>query len=125
MNKNIEQLLTLVAAANDTFMASHQQVSTTVGILEQSLQASNAVTIENIKIKQKIMFIILDLHPEVVGVGYGKTGTEDFTFINQYQLTELSEAIIVELMAQFILTMENNVLNTLKGFSSENEKSVT
>ena len=103
MNENIELLLTTVAAANDTFMACHQQVSTTVGILEQSLQASNAVTIDNIKIKQKIMFIILDAHPEVVGVGYGHSGTEDFTFINQYQLAELSESIIVELMTQFIL----------------------
>ena len=104
MNKNIEQLLTLVASANDQLIEKHQQLSTTVGLLEQSLQASNAVTIDNIKLKQRLMFIILDANPEIVGVGTGKAGTEDFVFIEQYKLEELSVQMIVELMEQHILS---------------------
>ena len=104
MNKNIEQLLTLVASANDQLIEKHQQLSTTVGLLEQSLQASNAVTVDNIKLKQRLMFIILDANPEIVGVGTGKTGTEDFVFIEQYKLEELSVQMIVELMEQNILS---------------------
>ncbi|WP_298940957.1 hypothetical protein [uncultured Psychromonas sp.] len=104
MNKNIEQLLTLVASANDQLIEKHQQLSTTVGLLEQSLQASNAVTIDNIKLKQRLMFIILDANPEIVGVGTGKAGTEYFVFIEQYKLEELSVQMIVELMEQHILS---------------------
>ena len=104
MNKNIEQLLTLVASANDQLIEKHQQLSTTVGLLEQSLQTSNAVTVDNIKLKQRLMFIILDANPEIVGVGTGKAGTEDFVFIEQYKLEELSVQMIVELMEQHILS---------------------
>lgn len=104
MNKNMEQLLTLVASANDQLIEKHQQLSTTVGLLEQSLQASNAVTVDNIKLKQRLMFIILDANPEIVGVGTGKAGTEDFVFIEQYKLEELSVQMIVELMEQHILS---------------------
>ena len=104
MNKNMAQLLTLVASANDQLIEKHQQLSTTVGLLEQSLQTSNAVTVDNIKLKQRLMFIILDANPEIVGVGTGKAGTEDFVFIEQYKLEELSVQMIVELMEQHILS---------------------
>lgn len=103
MNKNIEQLLTLVASANDEFMDEHKALSTTVGILEQNLQASNAITVDNIKLGQKLMFIILDAHPDIVGVGVGKTGSEDFTFIAQYPLSDLSSLLINSLMNQHIV----------------------
>lgn len=104
MNKNIEQLLTLVARANDQLVEKHLLLSTTVGLLEQSLVESNAVIIHNIKLKQKLMFIILDAHPEVVGVGTGTVGTEEFTFIEQYSLDELLEPLVVELAEQYLLS---------------------
>ena len=104
MNKNIEQLLTLVAGANEQLIEKHQQLSTTVGLLEQSLQASNAVTVDNIKLKQRLMFIILDANPEIVGVGTGKAGTEDFVFIDQYKLGALSAQVLIELMEQHLLS---------------------
>lgn len=103
MNKNIEQLLTLVASANDQLTEKHQQFSSSVGLLEQSLQASNVVTVDNITLKQRLMFIILDAHPDVVGVGSGKTGSDDFIFIAQYPLVELSEALVMELVEESIL----------------------
>ena len=102
MNKNIEQLLTLVASASDKFMEIEKQISTTVGLLDQSSQASNAITVDNIKLGQKLMFIILDAHPDVVGIGVGETGTEEFTFIAQYPLTEISLNSLVELMQKHL-----------------------
>lgn len=103
MNKNFEQLLTLIATANDKFMDEHKDISSTIGILEQSLQASNAVTVDNIKLSKKLMFIILDAHPETVGIGVGKTGSEDFTFIAQYSLSELSISLLVGLMSEHLV----------------------
>ena len=40
-------------------------------ILEQSLQGSNAVTVDNIKHKRRLMLIVLDDHPKTVGIGSG------------------------------------------------------
>lgn len=104
MNKNIEQLLTLIASANDQLTEKHQQLSTSVGLLEQSLQESNAVTVDNIKLKQRLMFIILDDHPNIVGVGTGKTGSENFIFIEQYELALLSAELVIELIEQHLLS---------------------
>lgn len=103
MNKNIEQLLTVAVNAHEKFITSHSDLSTTVGLLEQSLQGSNAITIDNIKLGQRLMLVILDAHPDTVGVGGGKKGTEDFTFIAQHPLEAMSEALIIELLNQNIL----------------------
>jgi hypothetical protein len=104
MNPNIEQLLTLIAKANDTFMDQYKQISTTVGILEKALQGSNAVTVDNIVIGQKLMFIILDQAPHIVGVGVGKIGTEEFSFIEQYQLTDMTENLIVDYLKAHLVS---------------------
>lgn len=102
MNKNIEQLLTLVATANDQLMQADKDICTTVGLLEQNLQGSNAVTVDNIKLGERLMFIILDAHPDVVGIGVGQKGSEEFTFINQLALSELNPANIMQIMAEHL-----------------------
>lgn len=102
MNKNIEQLLTLVATANDKLMQENKALCTTVGLLEQSLQGSNAVTVDNVKLGERLMFIILDAHPEVVGIGVGQKGSEEFTFISQLPLVELNKDNICALMFEHL-----------------------
>jgi len=102
MNKNFETLLTIIAEANDGYQKIYPAISTTVGILEQPAQASNAVTIDNIQLKQKLMFIILDAHPDIVGIGTGKAGSEDVNFISQQSLTALSSSLVIEYMHQHI-----------------------
>ena len=104
MHKNIEKLLNIIATANDLFTIKYPQISTIVGVLEQRLEESTAVTVENISLGQKLMFIVLDAHTEMVGVGTGKSGTEDFTFIEQCMLIELSTDLVIGLM-------EDNLLN--------------
>lgn len=104
MNQNIERLLTLVAAASDKFMACHKDLSTTVGLLEKNLHESSAVTIENVKLGQKLMFIILDAHPETVGIGVGATGSDEVNFIAQYSLLELNTELIMDLMEQKLVS---------------------
>jgi hypothetical protein len=103
MNHSIQQLLTLVVSANDLFTSTYSLSATTVGLLEQRLQDSNAVTVDNIKNKQRLMFIILDAHPEVVGVGTGRSGTEDFVFIQQFSLNELTALLVVKLMQEHLI----------------------
>jgi len=103
MNKNIEQLLKVIAAANDHFIEKYQQVSTTVGILDKRLQDSNAITVDNIKLGQKLMFIVLDANPNIVGIGTGKAGTEDFVFIDQHTVDLLSIDLVVKLMEEHLL----------------------
>jgi len=103
LDKNIEQLLTLVAETNDLLIDKYPDLSSTVGLLEQSLQASNAVTINNIKRNLKLMFIILDAHPDIVGIGTGEAGTEAFTFIDQYPLSDLTSELVMQLAEKYIV----------------------
>ncbi|MEG3754420.1 hypothetical protein [Psychromonas arctica] len=103
MDKNIEQLLTLVAETNDLLIEKYPELSSTVGLLEQSLQASNAVTINNIKRNLKLMFIILDAHPDIVGIGTGEAGTEAFTFIDQSLLSDLTSEVVMQLAEKYIV----------------------
>jgi len=103
LDKNIEQLLTLVAETNDLLIDKYPDLSSTVGLLEQSLQASNAVTINNIKRNLKLMFIILDAHPDIVGVGTGEAGTEAFTFIDQCLLSDLTSELVMQLAEKYIV----------------------
>jgi len=103
LDKNIEQLLTLVAETNDLLIEKYPELSSTVGLLEQSLQASNAVTINNIKRNLKLMFIILDAHPDIVGIGTGEAGTEAFTFIDQSPLSDLTSEQVMKLAEKYIV----------------------
>jgi hypothetical protein len=103
MNQYTQQLLTLVASGNDLFATQHACVSTIVGLLEQRLKDANAVTVDNIKHKQRLMFILLDTNPEIVGVGTGQSGTEDFVFIQQFPLNELTAVTVVELMEKHLI----------------------
>jgi len=103
MNQYTEQLLTLIASANDLFAVKNSHISTTVGLLEQRLQDANAVTVDNVKQKQRLMFIILDANPEEVGIGTGQSGTEDFVFIQQHPLNKLTTVAVVELMEKYLI----------------------
>ncbi|TEW53483.1 hypothetical protein E2R68_12330 [Psychromonas sp. RZ22] len=103
MKQNIETLLTLVAEANDGFTQTHLNLSTVVGLLEKNLQGSNAVTVDNLQKEKRLMFIILNAHPDMVGIGVGKTGTDDFDFIAQYPLLALSAKLILTLMTEHLL----------------------
>jgi hypothetical protein len=103
LDKNIAQLLSLIAETNDLLTAKYPDMASTVGLLEQSLQASNAVTINNIKRNLKLLLITLDAHPDIVGVGTGEAGTEAFTFIDQYPLSVNTSELIVQLAEKYIV----------------------
>jgi len=49
------------------------------------------------------MFIILDAHPDIVGVGTGEAGTEAFTFIDQYPLSDLTSEVVMQLAEKYIV----------------------
>ncbi len=103
MNKNIELLLTVIVTANDQLLEKHQQISTIVGILEKNLAGSNAITVANIVLGQKLMFVILDAHPDVVGIGTGNIGTEMFSFIEQHAVKQLSVQRVQHLLAAHLV----------------------
>lgn len=104
MKNNIEQLLNIAVQANERFMQRFISLSTTVGLLDKALRKqgnnSEAITIDNAKLGKKLMFIILDEQPDIVGVGVGKIGTEDFTFLGQYNFEQVSETIMLDLLTE-------------------------
>ncbi len=102
MKSNIEQLLSMAVQVNELFMKRCGTLSTTVGLLDKALRKqgnnSEAVTIDSAKLGKKLMFIILDEQPNIVGVGVGEIGTDDFSFLGQYELEQVTETIMFDLL---------------------------
>ena len=104
MKSNIEKLLSITVQANELFMQRFATLSTTVGLLDKALRKqgnnSEAVTIDSAKLGKKLMFIILDEQPNIVGVGVGKIGTDDFSFLGQYNFEQVTQTIMFDLLTE-------------------------
>ncbi|PCJ29962.1 MAG: hypothetical protein COA90_10855 [Gammaproteobacteria bacterium] len=101
MQSNLQNLSEIVAKASDTFAIKFETVGTLMGIMDEGLRAqgmkADAVTIDCIAIDKKIVILLHDDTPDIVSIALGnKQG--DIYSSSEYELAELSEAAIVEIM---------------------------
>ncbi len=101
MNTKLKKLSKIVAKANDLFYSKFDHINTSMGIMDKTLRAqgmkADAITIDCISRDKKIVFLIHDDKPNLVNIALGnKYG--DIYSSSQYELVEISEAVIVGIM---------------------------
>lgn len=101
-SEKLQSLVDKATAANQAFNARHSEAFTVVGASNESLRQLgddvDAVSIDDRRSNQRLMFILKDSMPDSVGIGIGKIGTEDFEFIGEAKLDTLDEMGIISLM---------------------------
>ena len=101
MNNRLKSISEMVARASDLFSRKFDKVDTLMGIMDKTLRnqgmKADAITIDCISQKKKIVVLIHDDKPDVVEVALGnKEG--DIYSSSEYVMDELSETVIFGLM---------------------------
>lgn len=101
MNNRLKSISEMVAKASDLFSSKFDKVDTLMGIMDKTLRnqgmKADAITIDCISQKKKIVVLIHDDKPDVVEVALGnKEG--DIYSSDEYVMNELSETVIFGIM---------------------------
>jgi|GEM_PF-2199426 len=110
--EKLQSLVDKATAANEAFNARHPEAFTVVGASNKSLRRLgddvDAVSIDDRRSKQRLMFILKDSLPDSVGIGIGVPGSEDFEFIGEARRETLDEIGIVSLMERHFAKSKSN-----------------
>lgn len=103
MNSKLNKLSEIVAKANDLFYSKYENVDTLMGIMDKTLRnqgmKADAITIDCIALDKKIVILIHDDKPDTVNIALGnKRG--DIHSSSEYQLIEISEETVLEIMKE-------------------------
>ena len=103
MKSKLHHLSELVARANDMFYSKFDNIDTLMGIMDKTLRnqgmEADAITIDCIALDKKIVILIHDDKPDVVNIALGNKEGELYSS-SEYELSKISEAIIVEIMEE-------------------------
>ena len=107
MKNILNNLSEVVARANDLFYSKFDNIDTLMGIMDKTLRnqgmKADAITIDCIALDKKIVILIHDEKPDFVNIALGnKEG--DIYSSSEYKLTELSEAVILDIMEVNFIT---------------------
>lgn len=112
MKESTKSLYEITAMANDAYFEKHPNAHTTVGLMDKILRrkgiAADAVTVDNIENKVRVIFIILDDQPETVGIGVGNTLVDDINVLSQLPLNSLTVNDVLALLDQHLV--KTNIL---------------
>jgi hypothetical protein len=96
--KNVSEI---VAKASDLFSSKFNHVDTLMGIMDKTLRnqgmKADAITIDCISQRKKIVVLIHDEKPSVVDIALGNKDGDIYSS-TEYALHELSEAVFLEIM---------------------------
>jgi len=103
MKSKLHHLSELVARAIDMFYSKFDNIDTLMGIMDKTLRnqgmEADAITIDCIALDKKIVILIHDDKPDVVNIALGNKEGELYSS-SEYELSKISEAIIVEIMEE-------------------------
>lgn len=107
MKPNTQKLYELTINANDIFVQKYSDINTSVGLMDQALRKkgipADAVTVDAIRSKNRIVFILLDADITTVGVGIGNTDNDSIEFIDKHKLATLSAQSISNLLINHLI----------------------
>lgn len=106
MKPNTQKLYELVVEANDIFVAKNSQVDTSVGLMNSALRKkginADAITVDAILSKNRLIFILLDTDTTTVGIGLGNIVKDDINLIEQVALQTLTKENIAEKLISYV-----------------------
>jgi len=106
MNSKLKKLSEIVAKANDSFTRKFDHLDTLMGIMDKTLRAqgmkADAVTIDCIALDKKIVFLIHDNKPDIVGVAQGNKDGDIYSSL-EYKVSDLSESTIVGIIETYFI----------------------
>ena len=101
MKPKLKQLSEIIAEANDAFFVIHDHINTVVGIMDKSLRKqgmnADAVSIDCLSSKEKLVFVLHDIKPIMVDIALGNH-EGDITSSYEYVLTDITVDWVVTLM---------------------------
>jgi len=101
MKQKLQDLSEIVARANDLFFSKFDNIGTLMGIMDKTLRKqgieADAITIDCIALDKKIVILLHDNKPDVVDIALGNKDGEIYSS-SEYELAQISEAVIVEIM---------------------------
>jgi hypothetical protein len=101
MKKALHDLSEIVAKANDLFYEKFTHIDTLMGIMDKTLRAqgmqADAITIDCITLKKKIVLLIHDDKPDTVDIALGNKDGDIYSS-SQYPLKDLSASAILDIM---------------------------
>lgn len=102
-NEDLDAVADIAVAANDAFKRANAGADTSVGVISQTIRAmgiaADAVNIDCRLSGQRLVLILLDHVPGMVGIGIGqKDEVGNYELIRQVALEKLQQAEVLEIL---------------------------
>lgn len=106
MKPNTQKLYEITVQANDLFIQKNTGISTSVGLMDKALRNkainADAVTIDAIVSKNRLIFVLLDANIETVGIGLGNIVEDNINLVDEIALNTLTPQITTELLVKYL-----------------------
>lgn len=106
MKPNTQKIYELTAQATDIFNKSHGHISTSVGLMNKALRdkgiEADAVMVDAIVSKNRLIFVLLDADPSIVGIGLGNIIEDNINLVDKVTLEELTAPGIAVTMIKYL-----------------------
>ena len=106
MKPNTQKLYEFTVQAKDLFDEANVNISITVGLMDKILRKkgleADAVTVDAIVSKNRLIFVLLDNDSSTVGVGLGNIQEDNINLVDQISLNSLSAKSINDLIIQYL-----------------------
>jgi hypothetical protein len=108
MRAATKSLYEITAMADDAFIAKHPCSHTSLGLMNKVLRdkgiPADAVTVDNIDINIRVILLILDHHPDLVGIGVGSTLVDDIKVLSQLNLKALTVNDVLAILEEHFIS---------------------
>tara|TARA_B110000114_G_scaffold157898_1_gene172764 strand:+ start:234 stop:563 length:330 start_codon:yes stop_codon:yes gene_type:complete len=108
MKATTKSLYEITAMADDAFIAKHPNHHTSLGLMDKVLRAkgipADAVTVDNSDSKIRVVLLILDHQPELVGIGIGSTLVDDIRLLSELNLNDLTVNDVLALLEEHLIS---------------------
>lgn len=106
MKPNTQTLYELIVQGNDLFTQT-SAVNTSVGLMDKALRNkginADAVMVDEITSKNRLIFVLLDADTDTVGIGLGNIIEDNINLVDKKMLADITPAIIANLLNTHLL----------------------